>query len=226
MKWHVLLFSHSLRIYNVSMSKLFRYVALGDSTAVGVGATQGGGYPEYLFQHLRRHWGANGPRVGFLNLGVSGATAADVLDRQVARAVRSSPQLVTLGIGTNDLWRMGPVSAFENAFRQTIMMLEQTEAQVVISNVGDLSLAPAAQRAQAFLPVNADALSRRVDQINAVILEAATRPRFTVVDVCSFGREVLTAHPEYFSSDGFHPSAEGYAQWAELLWPKVQRLLG
>ena len=28
-----------------------------------------------------------------------------------------------------------------------------------------------------------------------------------------------------FSPDGFHPSAEGYEEWAEQVWPAVQALL-
>jgi len=47
------------------------YVALGDSTAVGVGAERGGGYPERLAQRLA----AAGTPVRLVNLGVSGATA-------------------------------------------------------------------------------------------------------------------------------------------------------
>jgi lysophospholipase L1-like esterase len=28
----------------------------------------------------------------------------------------------------------------------------------------------------------------------------------------------LADHPEYIASDGFHPSAEGYARLSELFW--------
>jgi len=32
----------------------------------------------------------------------------------------------------------------------------------------------------------------------------------------------LTAHPEYIGSDGFHPSAQGYARLASLFWKAIQ----
>src|SRR4051794_22297485 len=60
-----------------------KYVALGDSTAVGVGAASGGGYPE----RLQRRFETAGISVSLLNLGVSGALSQDVLQRQVHMAV-------------------------------------------------------------------------------------------------------------------------------------------
>jgi lysophospholipase L1-like esterase len=33
-------------------------------------------------------------------------------------------------------------------------------------------------------------------------------------------------HPEYFSSDGFHPSDKGYELWATQMWPTVARVIG
>jgi len=72
------------------------YVALGDSTAVGVGARSGGGYPERLVARLRpAHQGLK-----LLNLGRSGATSSDVLEAQLPRALRTQPRIVTLGIGS------------------------------------------------------------------------------------------------------------------------------
>ena len=49
------------------------YVALGDSTAVGVGAQIGGGYPDRLVVKLRTAY----PALKLLNLGQSGATSSE-----------------------------------------------------------------------------------------------------------------------------------------------------
>ena len=57
------------------MGRIFRYVALGDSTAVGTGADFGGGYPERLFQRMR----AQSWPVGILNLAQNGSVSRDVL---------------------------------------------------------------------------------------------------------------------------------------------------
>src|SRR5215216_1049420 len=74
------------------------YVALGDSTGAGVGAREGG-YVARLFKRLveRR------PGSRLTNLCVSGATTADLLRGQLERGVAINPDLVTVGIGINDI---------------------------------------------------------------------------------------------------------------------------
>ncbi len=69
-----------------------------------------GGYPPPLASLLRRE----GPSVGLSNLGQSGARIRDVFTGQLKRAVAAQPTLVTLGIGTNDLWRGTPVEDFQD----------------------------------------------------------------------------------------------------------------
>ncbi len=46
-------------------------------------------------------------------------------------------------------------------------------------------------------------------------------PAFTLVDLYSDGSQ-LTAHPEYISDDGFHPSPAGYVQLANLFWEAIR----
>ncbi|HET9754609.1 MAG TPA: SGNH/GDSL hydrolase family protein, partial [Myxococcales bacterium] len=81
------------------------YLALGDSTAAGVGARSGGGYPERLVARLQQ-------RLRLINLGESGATTADVLETQVPRALLTRPRLITLCIGINDVGLQLPDDAF------------------------------------------------------------------------------------------------------------------
>src|SRR5436309_1752244 len=55
------------------------YVALGDSTGVGMGARKGGGYVARLFERIERER----PRSRVVNLCVSGARTDDVLRGQL-----------------------------------------------------------------------------------------------------------------------------------------------
>ena len=197
---------------------LFRYVALGDSSGVGVGAANDGGYPERIFQRLRRE----GVRAGFLNLAQSGATTREVANGQVARAASKRPALVTLGVGTNDLWRMVPLSTFRQNVEHIANLLEAAGATVVVSNLVDLSLAPVGALVESFLHVPRAAFLHRVDELNGVVNALAGRPGFTVVNLFDYSRRELAGHPEFFSQDGFHPSAQGYDRWAELMWPAVE----
>ena len=127
------------------MGKLFRYVALGDSTGVGVGAQVGGGYPERLYQRMK----SLGWPAGILNLAQSGAISSDVVAGQLAKAVEVAPHLITLGIGGNDLWRMVPESVFRRNLDTIAEALGRTNATVVVINLIDLSHAPIARGAMA-----------------------------------------------------------------------------
>src|SRR5882724_10810737 len=81
-------------------SAAFLYVALGDSTVEGVGATSPDrNYVALLYERLRAVY----PRARVVNLGAGGATSADVLLRQLDRAIGLRPDLVTLSIGPNDI---------------------------------------------------------------------------------------------------------------------------
>lgn len=195
---------------------LLRYVALGDSTGVGVGANDGG-YPERLFRRLK----AAGFPIGILNLAESGATTRDVIP-QVQKAVLKRPALVTLGIGANDLWRLVPAGTFAMQLKLIADALEKSGARVVVSNLVDLSLAPVAALVESMLRVPMRVFAQRVDELNASLDALARRPRFTVVDLLGFSRRELRGHPEFFAPDGFHPSAAGYDRWADLLYPAVE----
>jgi acyl-CoA thioesterase-1 len=54
----------------------------------------------------------------------------------------------------------------------------------------------------------------------------AARYQVTVFDVHSTTREQLPSHPEFFSSDGFHPSDAGYELWASEMWPVIAQSIG
>ena len=198
---------------------MLRYVALGDSTGTGVGAA-GEGYPELLFRRLKEA----GYPVGILNLARSGATTREVVGGQVQKAATKSPHLVTLGIGTNDLWKLVPADTFRMNLKLIADHLERTGAEVIVSNIVDLSLAPVAAVVEAFIRIPRAMFHSRLVQLNEMLGALAKRPRFTVVDLFGPSHAELStpAGAELFCPDGFHPSAKGYQRWADLLWPAVE----
>ena len=193
------------------------YVALGDSTGVGVGARKGGGYVARLFERIERVR----PSSRLVNLCVSGATTGDVLNTQVVRVGEAQPALVTVGIGINDLVRMARTEQFARNFEKLVTRLRaQTDAPVVVSNLPDISYAP---RVPTFLRKEA---RRRLVRFNERIAAAAARHGLYLADSFEKSAAVIPMHPEFFSPDGFHPSDEGYEFWAFEMWPVVKRALG
>jgi acyl-CoA thioesterase I len=193
------------------------YVALGDSTGVGVGASRGGGYVARLFERVERVR----PGSRLVNLCVSGATTGDVLKTQVGRVGDAQPSLVTVGIGINDLVRMATTEQFARNFERLVTLLRaQTDAPVVVSNLPDISYAP---RVPTLLRKEA---RRRLVRFNERIAVAAARHGLYLADSFEKSAAVVPTHPEFFSPDGFHPSDEGYEFWAFEMWPVVKRALG
>jgi len=87
------------------------WVVLGDSTAQGLGAPgPEGGYVGQVLADLRQR---TGQPWRVLNLSVSGALARDVLHDQLPR-LPAGPDLVTCGIGVNDILYTGPGRLFSD----------------------------------------------------------------------------------------------------------------
>jgi lysophospholipase L1-like esterase len=192
-------------------------VALGDSTGVGVGAREGGGYPARLLERIERVR----PGSRLVNLCVSGATTSDLLRAQVGRVREARPTLVTLSIGINDVSRQVSAEQFARNYEEIVTRLRaQTDAPVVVSNLPDISHAPAVP---VFLRAEA---RRRIELFNGLVKETAARHGLALVDTYAKSGAVIPTHPEFFSADGFHPSAEGYEFWAFEMWPAVKAAIG
>ena len=192
------------------------YVALGDSTGAGVGATQGG-YVARLFNRITERR----PQSTLQNLCVSGATTEDLVRGQLDRGVVMNPDLVTVGIGINDIGHGLTIDQFAKNYENIFSTLrDKTRARIVITNIPDISSGPripGSMRSQ---------YQQQIIKFNERLEEIAKRYDVTVFDMYTVSKDELPAHPEYFSSDGFHPSDAGYEMWAKHMWPTLERVIG
>lgn len=164
------------------------YVALGDSTGAGVGA-KNGGYVARLFQRIERER----PNSRLTNLCVSGATTSDVLRAQLGAGLDARPNFVTIGIGINDVGRGVPEETFARNFEEILTRVKkETGATIVVTNLPDISLAPA-------VPASLRAtVQARVAAFNARIKEIAGRHGAHLFEAYETTREIIPAHPEFF----------------------------
>ena len=192
------------------------YVALGDSTGAGVGARDGG-YVARLFKRIEERR----PGSPLKNLCVSGATTADLVRDQLQRGVSMNPDLVTVGIGINDIGHGLTLDEFSKNYEEILSTLkEKTTAKIIVTNIPDISSAPR-------IPgVMRSEYQRQITQFCKRLEEIANRHGVTVFDIYTITKDELPSHPEYFSGDGFHPSDEGYEMWATKMWPTVAREIG
>ena len=170
------------------------WVALGDSTAQGVGvADLDDGYVRRVQRLLQAR---DGRGWDVLNLSRSGALLADVLDRQLPRLVELRqagwmPALVTCVAGGNDL-RRTPLPELLTGVRRLVEALPDDAA---VATLPRGLREPRARRA------------------NALLIPAATARGLRVVDLWSAVRPPWRG--KY--ADGLHPNAVGTADWVAAL---------
>jgi acyl-CoA thioesterase I len=163
------------------------WVAVGDSTAQGIGASAPErGYVGQLLVRLRdeqrRPW-----RV--VNLSVTGARVADVAGEQVPRINEvGEPELVTCAAGANDVIRFGFRRVVE-ALRDLILVLPPRAVLATIP--------------QGLLP-------GRTRELNQIIRADAPAAGLRIADAWAH-----TGPPWQgkYAADDFHPNDTGYGEW-------------
>jgi lysophospholipase L1-like esterase len=144
-----------------------------------------------------------------------------VLRDQLDRGVRAGSQLVTLGIGINDIGHGVTLEQFSKNYEEILSRLKRdTKAAIVVTNLPDISSAPRIPLAMR------NEYHRQIVAFNQELQEVASRHDVSVFDIYSVTHEQLSSHPEFFSEDGFHPSDDGYEFWAERMWPIIGLTIG
>lgn len=175
-----------------------RYIATGDSTAVGEGATDSGHtYPDQIATNLSERF-----TVTYKNIGGQGAQTTDVIKNQLQTIIDFQPDIVTLSIGANDQTHLKSKQQILNNFKKIIERLTtDTKAIIYIANIPDFSntgLLPAWYR---------KLIEHRSQPINTA-LQTLKNDRVKIVPIHELGTVAL-------SGDLFHPNNEGYTRWAE-----------
>jgi acyl-CoA thioesterase-1 len=178
------------------------WVALGDSTAQGLGASgPDGGYVGQVLAGLRRHTGLPWRVV---NLSVSGSLTRDVLGAQLP-LIPAGANLVTCGIGVNDILYTSPAKLF-------------ADLRALIAAVPDHTVLLDLPLPAGCWGVLGRASVPYVARINRTIHQAAAARGLPVAEVSA---HFLPPWPGKFASDCFHPSQDGYRDWARALLPAV-----
>ncbi len=189
------------------------YVALGDSSVVGIGVTSPeNSYVARLYARLKARY----PRARLTNLGVPGATSADVVRDQLPQAVALHPDLVTISVGPNDITQGKDVQQYAANIEALFAGLRVTGAALVMNLLPDLAVAPRFSADQKAV------VGPATVQFNEVLGRYGPRYGVEVVDLYHATQQEFPSHPEFVSSDNYHPSDAGYARWAEVIWSGIE----
>jgi acyl-CoA thioesterase I len=174
------------------------WVALGDSTAQGLGAPgPHGGYVGQALQQLRR---STGQPWRVLNLSISGSLIRDVLAEQLP-CLPAAPDLVTCGVGANDILYSPPAKLFGD---MRSLLAKVPDGTVML----DIPL-PAG-----FWWIVGRMSVPYITRINRVIHEVARERNLPVAAVSQHFTSPWTGK---FAVDSFHPSQDGYRDWTRAL---------
>lgn len=194
----------SIDAYPAPALSIRTYVAIGASDTFGYGVPDPGtqGWVPQFATSLPAD-------TRLVNLGVSGISLHRALAVDLPVALDAHPSLVTVWLAVNDLLAGMPLEAYRADLRTLLTGLHATHARVLVGNLPDLSLVPAAAGRLGADP------AATVATWNAAIAAEARATGATLVDIHG-GWQDLASHPEYIGPDGRHPSIDGYAHLAAL----------
>jgi acyl-CoA thioesterase-1 len=177
------------------------YVALGDSTAQGIGASKPeNGYVGLLAKRLEEK---TGRPVHVVNLSVTGARVADVVDKQIPQLQQMQlpdDAVVTLGIGSNNVLSFD-AEEFRSQFAQLAPLLPKQTVVADVPYFGGRHMGSSDKKAQA---------------AGAIIREIATAHGLEVAalhDITKSKNSWLN-----YAADFFHPNDRAYKLWADAFW--------
>lgn len=198
-------------------SYAFTYVAIGDSTVEGIGASvPAKAYAGIVYSVIKLSF----HKATYHNFGKSGARVQDVLAGQTDKAIAANPDLITLSVGANDIVRHTKLADFRSDLTGLIEKLQAgTHAMIVVTNVPNFSTL------RSIPHVLKPVAKRRIKQFNGCILEVARAHNVDHIDTYHHSTILARQFPEAVASDNFHPSDFGYAIWASMVMATIQQKL-
>lgn len=192
-----------------------RLLVVGESTAVGVGAAHHG---EALAGELAARLAAKlDRRASWRVIGENGATARRTL-RLLEAAHDAAADLAVVALGVNDVLAQTSAARWQRDVTALVAALHaRTGArEVILLEVPPLVHFPALPR-----PLR-DVLGADARRLDAALARVAAQLDAPARRVRHY-RFAFDGAREFFARDGFHPSAHGYARWAELIADRLAR---
>jgi lysophospholipase L1-like esterase len=195
-----------------------RLAVLGDSGAAGLGVERAIETPGVLVAAGMSE--VAGRQVHLTNVARVGAKSDDLGD-QVDKALPAAPEVALIIVGTNDVKeRMRPAESVRHLV-DAVRRLREAGVEVVVGTCPDLgTIRPVAQPLRSV----ARMWSRQLAAAQTVAVVEGGGRTVSLGDI--LGPEFLARPAEMFSTDRFHPSAEGYAAAAAVMLPSVCAAIG
>jgi lysophospholipase L1-like esterase len=200
-----------------------RLVVLGDSTTAGVGVRRAeDALPYRLAQHVADH---ERQPVHVVSYGWAGARIADLPATQLPRALEPLRQgetapflpdadIVALVIGSNDATHHTKPGPYRADLRRALQVVRESAPQARVVLAGIPAFRGALKAIEPLISL-ADLYARLLRRISRA---EAHRAGVAYADLARHVPPRIDRTTEFLSSDQFHPSAVGYAIWADVIF--------
>jgi lysophospholipase L1-like esterase len=199
-----------------------RMVVLGDSTTAGVGVERAEDALPYLI--ARRVAEVERREVHVVNYGWAGARAVDLVHQQLPRAIEplratethsflAGADLVAIVIGSNDATHNTPPGRFRSSLRTVLEGIRETAPSARVALAGIPAFRGALRGIEPLIFL-ADQYARLLRPISRA---EANRAGAAYADLARDVPPRIRGRTDVLSRDQFHPSAVGYAAWADVI---------
>lgn len=205
---------YSYTINPVNSEKSLTYTAIGDSLTAGVGVENyAQSYPYVLAQKLSAVTG----NLTLKDFSYPGAKTSNIINDLLIPAIASKPDVITILIGTNDIHGRVSSEVFEENYIKILEQIQsQTNAKIYLISI------PYLGSNALLLPPYNYYFHYRVNQYNTIIKSLAQTYNIDYIDLASPTVE-LSQHNTYYAADLFHPNAQIYELWANIIYDNLGR---
>jgi lysophospholipase L1-like esterase len=199
---------------NMALKPLI-YAALGDSLTAGAGLQR---YEETYPYLLAEKISAGRGEIALSGFSYPGAKTADLIKDLLGPAIAQNPDIVTLLIGVNDVHGNVSGREFRNNYRQILKRLTgETRAEIYAINI------PFIGSDSLLLPPYDYYYKKKTIEFNNIIKTLAQNSGVKYIDLASPTAALFSKDGAHYSADSFHPSAEGYRLWADIIYADINK---
>lgn len=195
-----------------------RYLALGDSYTIGESVAENERWPNQLASLLQ----ANDVSTEVTIIARTGWTTDELWQGMQAREIDPPYDLVSLLIGVNNQYRGLDIAEYREEFifllNKAIEYAGGDAKRVIVLSIPDWGVTPFAQSR------DSKKIATEINLFNSVNREESEKAGVYYVDITPGSRAAVT-DSALIAADGLHPSGKMYAEWAELAYPQVLKIL-
>lgn len=189
-----------------------RILVIGDSTAVGTGASTSSKSVAGLVGGLY-------PKAMIRNRGINGAKVADAI-KQLRDESEKNWDVVIIHIGGNDTLRFTDLNTLRADFRELLALAKTYGKEVIHISTGSLGTAKLLPWSTRWI------FTLRTRQTRSIFLEEGAQASIHSIDLFREpSNDPFAQEPEtYYAADLFHPGDRGYADWFVKIRPVLENV--